>query len=822
MKRFPGWRFALWAAVLSSGWLGAGYATPEEAERLLARGDYAAALPKLLELKDQHENPETEAGFLSAAAFSLALGQTYRQLGNQTEAGVALKQAESILRQHASPALLGNVLVEMSELASNDARTLLEEAWQVWRQCPDLPELAAAARLRLAEQLMTRADYHRAREALVETRAWLERPAAQKRPECERVRGRLLHDEGRWALVMGDFPSALVHFTKALEMVPKSPEILSDRALALWRAGQAEDAESAFQLALEAAPEKSRDAILANHAAALLSWISSDSDPALLLEQTARIAAMLKPSSVSALLTLAEAERLQALAASQLGRSPAEAEERCRRHLETLEKRGDFQALATNHSARRHAAITRWALEAVSHPEAAEPFAKAALESGLAQISGTDGLATESAKLAFLNPLDLTSPLLALPEAGRISFLPRVLGALSLAGRERMTEHSLEAWQATLPPHSCLLAYVTFRRPAGTSWLNSVAVAVIPPTGLPRVIDLKISAVNLLRTTQQLRDGTEADAGSIQNVLEKLGRQLWVPVQSELPAGTQRAFVFLEGALTGIPLAFLRDGRGSVLEGSVMMTFLGAPECLFHQAAENLPLRPGLWLGVDASEVPRSIPQPVGGWEFPYTVLANRDFAKLTNVGAELSGIASFQKDRWKLTKPTEAELRRELATKSYRVWHFAGHGVADTAPLPMGASPYANALLCREVDVTLAPEKDGVLFASELAAMDLSALDLAVFSACDSGRGATQHGEGVFDLARACHQAGVRDVLVSAAPVQDAVAPILMKEFYQRLIAGQDAPQAAWEAQRVVAKQNPSLHATGYFRLIRNQRSTP
>ena len=143
MKRFPGWRFALWAGVLSLGWLGTGNATPEEAERLLARGDYAAALPKLLELKVQHENPETEAGFLSAAAFSLALGQTYRQLGNQTEAGVALKQAESILRQHASPALLGNVLVEMSELASNDARTLLEEAWQVWRQCPDLPELAA-------------------------------------------------------------------------------------------------------------------------------------------------------------------------------------------------------------------------------------------------------------------------------------------------------------------------------------------------------------------------------------------------------------------------------------------------------------------------------------------------------------------------------------------------------------------------------------------------------------------------------------------------------------------------------------------------------
>ena len=822
MKLIPGWRFALWAGVLSLGGLGSLGATPEEAEQLLAHGDYAAALPKLLELRAVHERPSTEADYLSAAAFSLALGQTYRQLGNEAEASVALKQAETILRQHASPALLGNVLVEMSELPLNDARPLLDEAWKVWRQCPEMPELAAAARLRLAEQLITRADHHAAREALVETRSWLELPGAQKRPECERVRSRLLHDEGRWALVMGDFPSALDHFAKAMEIAPKSPEILSDRALALWRAGQSEEAELAFQSALEAAPEKSKDGIQANYAAALLSWIFSDSDPALLLEQTSKIATMLRPASVSALLTLAEAERLQALAASQLGRSGSEAEDRCRRHLEALEKRDDFQALAMNHSARRHAAITRWALEAVSHPQAAEPFAKAALESGLAQMSGTDGLVTESARLAFLNPLDLTSPLLALPEAGRASFLPRLLGAFSLAGRARRATDSLDAWQATLPPHSCLLAYFTFRRPAGTSWLNSVAVAVVLRTGPPRVIDLKISAVNLLRTTQQLRDGTEADAGSIQSVLEKLGRQLWVPVQSELPEGTQRAFVFLEGALTGIPFAFLRGGGGSVLEGPTALTFLSAPECLFHQAADNLPLRPGPWLGVDASEVPHSIPPPVGGWEFPYTVLANREFATLTNVGLELSEISGLQKDRWKLTKPSEAELRRELATKRYRVLHFAGHGVADTSPLPIGASPYANALLCREVDVTLAPEKDGVLFASELAAMDLSTLDLAVFSACDSGRGATQHGEGVFDLARACHQAGVRDVLVSAAPVQDAVAPILMKEFYQRLIAGQDAPQAAWEAQRVVAKQNPSLHATGYFRLIRNQRITP
>ena len=822
MKRFPTWWFALWAGLISLGWVGAAEATSEEAEGLLARGEYAASLPKLLELRVVHERPSTEAEYLSSAAFSLALGQTYRQLGNQADASVALKRAETILREHSSSALLGNVLVEMSELTPNDPRTFLDEAWKVWRQCPDSPELAAAARLRLAEQLMTQADYHQAKAALVETRIWLGLPVAQSRPECDGVRSRLLHDEGRWALVTGDFSAALDHFTQALEISPNSPEILSDRALALWRAGQADAAETAFQSAMEAAPEKSKAAIHANYAAALLSWISSDSEPASLMEQTTKIATMLQPSSVSALLTLAEAERLQAMAASQLGLSPTEAEDRCQRHLEALEKREDFQALAMNHSARRHAAITRWALEAVRHFEAAEPFAKAALESSLAQISSTDGLVTESARLAFLNPLDLTSPLLALPEAGRVSFLPRVLGALSLAGRERLTAHSLEAWQATLPQHSCLLAYVTFRRPAGASWLNSVAVVVVLPTGIPRVIDLKISAINLLRTTQQLRDGTDADAGSIQTVLEKLGRQLWLPVQAELPADTQRAFVFLEGALTGIPIAFLRDGSGSVLEGPVMMMFLEAPECLFHQAADNLSLRSGPWLGVDASEVPRSIPQPVGGWEFPYTVLANREFSKLTNVGVELSAIAGLQKERWKLTKPSELELRRELATKRYRVWHFAGHGVTDSSPMPMGASPYANALLCRDVDVNQAPGEDGVLFASEIAAMDLSSLDLAVFSACDSGRGATQHGEGVFDLARACHQAGVRDVLVSAAPVQDAVAPILMKEFYQRLLAGKDAPQAAWEAQRVVAKQTPSLHATGYFRLIRNQRMTP
>ena len=80
----------------------------------------------------------------------------------------------------------------------------------------------------------------------------------------------------------------------------------------------------------------------------------------------------------------------------------------------------------------------------------------------------------------------------------------------------------------------------------------------------------------------------------------------------------------------------------------------------------------------------------------------------------------------------------------------------------------------------TTSDEDDGILTAEEIAGLDLSAAQWAVLSACDTGRGDLQAGEGVVGFRRAFQVAGARTVILSLWPVLDTVAADWMAELYR------------------------------------------
>jgi CHAT domain-containing protein len=75
-----------------------------------------------------------------------------------------------------------------------------------------------------------------------------------------------------------------------------------------------------------------------------------------------------------------------------------------------------------------------------------------------------------------------------------------------------------------------------------------------------------------------------------------------------------------------------------------------------------------------------------------------------------------------------------------------------------------------------------GILTGEALLDRDLSRLELAVLSACETGLGDVAGGEGVFGLQRAFHVAGCRNVIASLWKVPDAATAALMGEFYRAL----------------------------------------
>jgi CHAT domain-containing protein len=88
-----------------------------------------------------------------------------------------------------------------------------------------------------------------------------------------------------------------------------------------------------------------------------------------------------------------------------------------------------------------------------------------------------------------------------------------------------------------------------------------------------------------------------------------------------------------------------------------------------------------------------------------------------------------------------------------------------------------------------------GTLTALEVANLDLRGCEVLVLSACETGLGKLEAGEGVLGLQSAFHLAGARTVVASLWSVSDPATSVLMERFYKNLWA--DKPLSRLEALR-------------------------
>jgi CHAT domain-containing protein len=110
------------------------------------------------------------------------------------------------------------------------------------------------------------------------------------------------------------------------------------------------------------------------------------------------------------------------------------------------------------------------------------------------------------------------------------------------------------------------------------------------------------------------------------------------------------------------------------------------------------------------------------------------------------------------------------------------------------------------------AEAEDGLLTAEDVTGMDLSATELVVLSACQTGLGEVHVGEGVFGLRRAFVLAGARTLVMSLWKVPDEQTQELMADFYCRLLAGEGRAEALRQAQLALKERHPDPHSWGAF----------
>lgn len=115
-----------------------------------------------------------------------------------------------------------------------------------------------------------------------------------------------------------------------------------------------------------------------------------------------------------------------------------------------------------------------------------------------------------------------------------------------------------------------------------------------------------------------------------------------------------------------------------------------------------------------------------------------------------------------------------------------------------------ANLSLTGHVDELPQGVQDGILTAKEISLLDLSSTQIAVLSACETGRGEIT-AEGVFGLQRGLKQAGVNTIIMSLWPVDDVATQLLMQYFYTNWIDNKQDKYEAFRNAQISLKQRYS-----------------
>ncbi len=124
---------------------------------------------------------------------------------------------------------------------------------------------------------------------------------------------------------------------------------------------------------------------------------------------------------------------------------------------------------------------------------------------------------------------------------------------------------------------------------------------------------------------------------------------------------------------------------------------------------------------------------------------------------------------------------------EDYRAIHFATHGKANDKN---GAFSY---LAFSQNEQNSGDEN--ILFAQDIYNLDLKA-DLVVLSACETGIGEWERGEGMISMARSFSYAGAKNILTTLWKVNDRKAGILMQNYYENLQDGLGKSSALRQAK--------------------------
>lgn len=370
--------------------------------------------------------------------------------------------------------------------------------------------------------------------------------------------------------------------------------------------------------------------------------------------------------------------------------------------------------------------------------------------------------------------------------------------------------------QRAIPPDAALVEIATYRpyQPnvgdETRRWgQRRYAAYVLQGSGDPQSVDLgDADAIDKLVTALRTaladpRSTTVASAG------RRLDARVMEPIR-RLLGDARHILIAPEGALYRVPFAALQDEQGRYLVERYTFTYLGAGRDLLRMNARARPRQPplivadpdfGTRIAADASA--RLAVAPVRSIDF-----AAVEFESLPGTAREAKALKSLHPDSILITgaEATETAVKR---VQGPRILHVATHGffLPDQTRAPRENPLLRSGLVFAGANRGSGGADDGILTALELAGLDLAGTQLVTLSACETGLGDVQRGEGVYGLRRALTIAGAESQVISLWKVDDDTTEALMIDFYRRLSDAAGRSEALREAQLKLLGERRSAH---------------
>jgi len=150
-------------------------------------------------------------------------------------------------------------------------------------------------------------------------------------------------------------------------------------------------------------------------------------------------------------------------------------------------------------------------------------------------------------------------------------------------------------------------------------------------------------------------------------------------------------------------------------------------------------------------------------------------------------------------------EINFRERVEDFRILHLGTHAEVNNV------SPMQSRLFLAKSASTDSIQDDGILHAFEVYSMTLQA-ELAVLSACGTGMGKFQDGEGMISMAHSFLYAGCASVVMSMWAIDEKTSADILTDFYKNLLGGMRKSQALREAKLKFLKNSPDELAHPYY----------